>query len=72
MKCEEWQKCQERKKNNLIGKTRSLVYRHTGKIHYEQSLKDEFLREGVVSIRSYERKYKKGIFENRPQTCAIP
>ena len=39
------------------------VYEHTGKIHCEQSLKDGFLREGVVSIRSYESRYKNGIFK---------
>jgi hypothetical protein len=48
------------KKNQLIDKARSLVASKVVTIRFEQTLKEGFVREGVTSSLTYERRYRKG------------
>ena len=53
-------KCRDRKKNKIIDQARALAAFHARAIRYEQELKQGFVKEGITSTRTYERRYKKG------------
>jgi hypothetical protein len=51
------------KKNPLIEKTRNMAGKALEPLQFDSSLKKGFIRERLLSDRSYERHFKKGIYE---------